>query len=164
MSQYHDMDQITEIIWLGNKESAFNINELKKLGIKKVLSVIDSAPPIYDEKDEIKQRCIKIMDSPAFNIIQYFGECLNFISGEEKVLVHCLAGASRSATIVIAYLMWKEKMKYTNALEFVKDKRLGVFPNLGFCKQLKIFESLLEKNGYDINKINFDDIKWKWVF
>ena len=44
---------------------------------------------------------------------------LNFIKGDDNILLHCAAGASRSATIVIAYLMWKNKMKFDDALKFV---------------------------------------------
>ena len=160
MSKYNDMDQITETIWLGNRDASINIEELKKVGIKKVLCVLDGIPPVYEEKDEIKQKCLKIADNPSFNIIKYFGDSLNFISGDEKVLVHCLAGSSRSASIVIAYIMWKKKMKYMDALEFVKSKRSYIYPNDGFKEQLKIFEGMLEKNEFDINKINFGEFKW----
>ena len=72
-----------------------------------------------------------------------------------------MAGASRSATIIIAYLMWKKKMKYYDALDFVQKKRFIVDPNDGFKEQLKLFEEELIKNDYDINKINFSEIEWK---
>ena len=70
-----------------------------------------------------------------------------------------MAGASRSATIVIAYLMWTQKMDYEKAFQFVKDKRYIVYPNFGFRKQLQQFEKLLKENDYDIDKINFKEIK-----
>ena len=160
MSVEHDMNQITEKLWLGNYVSSTNINELKKAGIKKVLCVMDTRPFKYDEKNDINQKVIKIGDNPSVNIIKYFGECLNFISGEENILVHCLAGSSRSASFVIAYIMWSKKMKYQDAYDFVKSKRPYIFPNYGFINQLLLFEKLLEKNEYDINKINFKKIKW----
>ena len=71
-----------------------------------------------------------------------------------------MAGASRSATIVIAYLMWAKKMSFNDAFNFVKGKRL-IIPNLGFKQQLEMFEKLLIDNNYDIDKINFKEIKWK---
>ena len=49
------------------------------------------------------------------------------------------AGISRSATIVIAYLMWKEKKSFKQVLNLVKDKRV-VRPNRGFFRQLQLFE------------------------
>ena len=156
----NDIDEIIENLYLGNFSASENIQQLKDLGIKKVLSVIDfnDFPNYKDEK--IIHKSVEVSDFDYQNIIQYFGECLNFIKGEEKILVHCMAGASRSATIVIAYLMWIEKMKFDDALNFVNSKRPIVDPNDGFREQLKIFEKLLEDNNFDIDKINFSEIKW----
>ena len=158
---FNDMDQITPLIYLGNSSAASNISKLKELGIKKVLSVIDFGVPIYNEKDEFIHKRINVSDISSQNVIKYFGECLNFIKGDEKVLVHCMAGASRSATIVIAYLMWNQKMSYHNALNIVKEKRFIVFPNPGFRDQLQLFEKELIKTNSDIDKIKFEEIQWK---
>ena len=70
-----------------------------------------------------------------------------------------MVGASRSATIVIAYLMWTKKMKYDDAHKIVKNKRFIIWPNPGFIEQLKMFDKLLVENDYDIEKIKFDEIK-----
>ena len=72
-----------------------------------------------------------------------------------------MQGASRSVTIVIAYLKWKKNMEYEKALYFVQKKRSIVEPNEGFKQQLKLFEKELVKNKYDIDRIKFDEIKWK---
>ena len=52
-------------------------------------------------------------------------------------------------------------MSYKEALEFVRGKRYGVFPNVGFRDQLELFEKELIKSNYDIDKIKFDEIKWE---
>ena len=157
----NDIDEIIENLYLGNFSASENIQQLKDLGIKKVLSVIDFNDfPNYKDENII-HKSVEVSDFDYQNIIQYFGECLNFIKGEEKILVHCMAGASRSATIVIAYLMWIQKMKFDDALNFVNSKRPIVDPNDGFREQLKIFEKLLEDNNFDIDKINFSEIKWE---
>ena len=154
------MDEIFENLYLGNRLSS-NIDNLKEKGITKVLSVIeDFAKPEYKDTDNIKHKIINIGDSDNSNIIKYFGECLNFIKGDEKVLVHCAGGISRSATIVIAYVMWDKKLTFMDAFKFVLEKRL-VGPNYGFMEQLKLFEQELIKNNYDLDKIKFNEIKWK---
>ena len=163
MFSFNDIDEIIDNIWLGNCSSAENIKDLKDKGIKKILTVMDQTGPEYKEEDGFIHKKYEIRDFEDQNIIQYFGECLKFMKGEEKILVHCMAGASRSATIVIAYLMWNKKMEYGKALQFVKDKRFIVFPNDGFREQLKMFEKLLKENDYDIEKINFKEIKWSFV-
>ena len=155
------MNQITENLYLGNFLSA-RADSLKEKGIKKVLSVMDYyIIPESHKGDNINHKIIKAVDANSCNIIKYFGECLKFIDGEEKVLVHCAAGVSRSATVVIAYIMWKQKMNFNDAYNFVNERRL-VSPNPGFRSQLELFEKELIKNDYDIDKIKFDEIEWKW--
>ena len=156
-----DIDEIEEgKLWLGSF-SPGNIKFLKEKGIKKILTVMDGAPSNYSYKEHgFIHKIIDIMDFDSENIIQYFGECLNFIKGEEKVLVHCAAGESRSATIVIAYLMWKKKWTFDKAYNFVKSKRSRIYPNFGFREQLQLFEKLLLENFFDISKIYFKSIKW----
>ena len=160
LENYKDLNETDENLWLGNSFAAGDIKDLKEKGIKKILSVMNDNPNEYNEEDGFKHKTIEIMDMNHENIIQYFGECFNFIKGDEKILVHCAAGASRSATIVIAYLMWKKKMKFDEALKYVQNKRFVVWPNSGFKDQLKLFEKLLIENEYNIDKINFKEIKW----
>jgi protein-tyrosine phosphatase len=70
------------------------------------------------------------------------------------VLVHCQAGVSRSVSIVIAFLMASQKMTAAAALEHVRSRRPIANPNLGFMKQLLIFENVLglEAPSIDMNE------------
>ncbi|KAK0649328.1 protein-tyrosine phosphatase-like protein, partial [Cercophora newfieldiana] len=63
-----------------------------------------------------------------------------------KVLVHCSQGVSRSPTVVIAYLMRKQKKGLRTVLADVKMKRREVDPCENFLEQLKIWEEV----KYDI--------------
>lgn len=58
--------------------------------------------------------------------------------------MHCHAGVSRSATVMIAYLMTKNQWSYEESLTFLKSKRKWVKPNPGFVEQLKAYERRLE--------------------
>ena len=160
-NENEDINEIEDNLWLGNTFAAKNIEDLKKKGIKKILTVMNSSSDSYFFNEHgFIHKIIDILDEDYKNIIQYFGECIRFINGGEKVLVHCGAGASRSPTIVIAYLMWKNTMSFDDALKFVQKKRSIVCPNSGFKKQLKMFENILYENDYDIDKINFKNIKY----
>jgi protein-tyrosine phosphatase len=157
------LSQITENIYLGNLYDAQNIPNLLKIGIQKVLSLITDSQLLFYPK-EIEHKLIKISDFPRENIIQYFGECLLFIEDNRKILVHCVAGASRSATIVIAYLMWKNQLDYKESAKFVEQIRPCINPNYGFVRQLQIFEKLLKQHKYNINTINFKGITYPRFF
>ena len=154
----NDINQITDTIYLGNVQAAFDKKKLKKLGIKKILTVMSAFGNHYSEHEFI-HKSIEVDDAYDTNLICHFKECLLFMEGRDKVFVHCAAGMSRSPTIVIAYLMWKRQLLLREAMEFVKSKRPEISPNLNFMNQLKIFEEKLIKKDYDINKIHFNKIK-----
>ena len=158
-----NMSQVTENLYIGNIYAAQDMKKLLKVGIKKVLSLItDNQLLLYPA--DIEHKLICIPDLPRENIIQYFGECLLFIDDNKKILVHCVAGASRSATIVIAYIMWKNQLEFLEAIEYIKRIRPIINPNYGFIRQLKMFEELLKKNKYNIHTINFKEVKYPRVF
>ena len=88
---------------------------------------------------------IKIPDTQSTQIAEYFDECFVFIDSARAaggcVLVHCFYGASRSASIVMAYLIKTERMRYKEALDYLRILRPEVRPNEGFAKQLRQFET-----------------------
>ena len=87
--------------------------------------------------------------------MKYFTSCHQFIdSAIEKnqiVLVQvknffflifkkCALGISRSATIVVSYLMKKNNWSLQKAYKYVKDLREVVKPNRSFMRQLMEFD------------------------
>ena len=70
---------------------------------------------------------------------------------QNRVVVHCYDGISRSATIVIEYLMKMNNMNYLNPFKYVKQKRNIIEPNIGFIQQLKLYE----KNEFIV--VKYDD-------
>ena len=152
------MDKITDKIYLGDYYGADNEKELIKNNIKRVYSCCGPLSRTYEDKS-IKQKRIELEDTDETNIIKYFKDAIKFIDESDKVFVHCFAGVSRSATLVIAYFMWKEKKSFKEVFEFVKKHRL-VWPNTGFQKQLLIFEQKLKDADYDLNKIDLNSVVW----
>lgn len=62
-----------------------------------------------------------------------------------KVLVHCIMGVSRSATLVIAYLILWQRLTLRDALKHVVQKR-AIYPNRNFLSLLlKLDEQLTRK-------------------
>lgn len=61
-----------------------------------------------------------------------------------KILVHCAVGVSRSATLVLAYLMLYHHFTLVEAIKKVKDHR-GIIPNRGFLRQLLALDRRLRQ-------------------
>ena len=62
------------------------------------------------------------------NISNAIIKFINFVkevskNENNKILIHCAEGVSRSPALVVAYLMWKYNMDCLNAVNFVKSKR-----------------------------------------
>lgn len=75
-----------------------------------------------------------------FDLEDYFDEASKFIHDSLNVtntLVHCMAGISRSTTLLIAYLIRYKGMKSDDALHYVRARRSIINPNPGFWNQLK---------------------------
>lgn len=67
-------------------------------------------------------------------------------SREKGVLVHCLAGISRSVTITVAYLMYKCSLNLNDAFNLVRERKSNIAPNFHFMEQLYNFERELKLN------------------
>ncbi len=83
-----------------------------------------------------------IDDHPAVNIIEPLEKCILIIdeglNKNKKILVHCLMGKSRSASIILGYLMKTNKLDYDTACQIINEKReYPIEPNIGFMVQLK---------------------------
>lgn len=86
---------------------------------------------------------------------QYF---LRFVTEEARnsdkgVLVHCLAGISRSVTVTVAYLMHKCNLSLNDAFTLVRDRKANIAPNFHFMEQLHSFENELRARGHRISGI-----------
>lgn len=68
-----------------------------------------------------------------------FSDSVKNVDG--RILVHCQAGISRSATICLAYLMMTKRVRLEEAFEFVKQRRSIISPNFSFMGQLLQFET-----------------------
>ncbi|KAF7166788.1 hypothetical protein CNMCM6106_002486 [Aspergillus hiratsukae] len=70
------------------------------------------------------------------------------ISEGKKVLVHCQLGASRSASLVIAYGLYKNRhLDFNSMYEIVKERSRWVGPNMSLIYQLTDFRSRLQQGG-----------------
>ncbi|KAK3922803.1 Dual specificity protein phosphatase 3 [Frankliniella fusca] len=81
---------------------------------------------------------ISALDQPAFDIAHYFHQAAAFIDScgsNGNVLVHCLRGRSRSAAVVLAYLMMRRHIPAPMAMKLCCSVR-AFHINIGFLEQL----------------------------
>jgi hypothetical protein len=97
------------------------------------------------EKQGLQVMRLGWIDSPTFDVSGNILDGVRFIhegiANGENVLVNCAQGKSRSASLVIAYLMTLRKMTYAEALEYTRKRRAIVEPNYGIEKQLQSMEA-----------------------
>ena len=119
--------KVNEIIenklYLGNEESSFLKENLKKLGITNIIIIGYNLYKFYPNDFEYKQ--IEIDDNEHEEIIKYFIPIIIYIKNniKNKFFIHCQAGISRSVTITIAIIMFFKKMNFKNAFNFVFSKK-----------------------------------------
>ena len=135
------MHLIEQGLYLGSLNAAEDLVLLERHNITCVLSIIDSFWNLEAYGPGITHRRIDLVDSPSAKIIDHIPDGLKFIHEALKtgrnILVHCAAGISRSASMVIAYIMVKYSMDFASAKNVVRNKRACVWPNQGFAEQLK---------------------------
>ncbi|XP_029984087.1 dual specificity protein phosphatase 10-like [Sphaeramia orbicularis] len=145
-----ELTPILPFLYLGNEHDAQDINLLQRLNIGYILNVTTHLPLYHYDTGLFIYKRLPATDSNKQNLRQYFEEAFEFIEEAQQagmgLLIHCQAGVSRSATIVIAYLMKHTWMTMTDAYKFVKTRRPIISPNLNFMGQLLEFEEDLN-NG-----------------
>lgn len=79
-------------------------------------------------------------------------------SSNSAVLVHCLAGVSRSVTVTLAYLMRALDLCLNDAFTLVRDRKPDVSPNFHFMQQLHSFERQLGLNSNECTEMDDSSI------
>mmetsp|Transcript_17472 Transcript_17472/g.24248 ORF Transcript_17472/g.24248 Transcript_17472/m.24248 type:complete len:253 (+) Transcript_17472:32-790(+) len=142
-----DLSEIVEQnLFLSSVLSAQNRLLLKKHNIKTVITLSVAAHNYYP--DEFTYHHLPIIDNSSAPINKYFEQAFDLIeqslTNGQAVLVHCEAGLSRSPTIVLSYLMKKQKVNLRKAFYYLKNRRPIVEPNFGFINKLFQYEQTLE--------------------
>ena len=82
---------------------------------------------------------ISVLDNEDGRLKPYYNSFLNWVSNVNNggnILVHCFMGSSRSATLVVLYLMKIHHMTFDDAYKFIKEKRNIVNLNTKFAQEL----------------------------
>jgi protein-tyrosine phosphatase len=95
---------------------------------------------------------VSIEDLPFAELAAHLPGTTTFIDDamrdpNARILVHCMQGVSRSASVVAAYLMAVYGWTPQQAVQFVKSKRRIADPNSGFVAQLGEYAESLRRQS-----------------
>ncbi|KAM9701855.1 dual specificity phosphatase 29 [Dama dama] len=144
--QYTHVNEVWPKLYIGDEATALDRYGLQKAGFTHVLNAahgrwnVDTGPDYYRDM-AIEYHGVEADDLPTFDLSVFFYPAAAFIDAalrydHNKILVHCAMGRSRSATLVLAYLMIHRNMTLVDAIRQVAKNRC-VLPNRGFLKQLR---------------------------
>lgn len=147
---YSESTEIVDNLHLGSSFNAYTLNELKNKKINVVLNITEEIDNFHVDNLTMTYYKFPIKDNNNDDISTILDETYEIIdrhlSKGDGILVHCFMGASRSASVIIHYLMKKHDWSYEQALNHVSDKRKLV--NLSHK-----FDLILRQKSNEINKI-----------
>ncbi|GMH50832.1 hypothetical protein TL16_g00879 [Triparma laevis f. inornata] len=156
---------VTNHIVLGGRDEANNKGLMDKYGVTHILNVCKQLPNFFPS--DYTYLKINAMDSPDYQLVQDYSKAAAFLAHVEKIngrcLVHCIAGVSRSVTLVMMHLMRNHEVCLNQCYKHIKSCRPFIRPNEGFLYQAAEFE--LQTFGFSScasSKMHNDFKFYKW--
>ncbi|KAM6186714.1 dual specificity protein phosphatase 13A isoform 3-T3 [Rhynchocyon petersi] len=146
------IDEVWPNLFLGDAYAARDKSKLTQLGITHIVNAaagkfqVNTGAKFYRGMP-LEYYGIEADDNPFFDLSVYFLPVARYIRAalsapQGRVLVHCAMGVSRSATLVLAFLMLYENMTLVEAIKAVQAHR-DICPNSGFLRQLQVLDNRL---------------------
>ncbi|KAF7327254.1 Phosphatases II [Mycena kentingensis (nom. inval.)] len=145
-------------LYLGSMAAAYDHDLLREHHITHLVQVLETPWAPQQDPDDFEQASapnklhyhrIDIEDRTTAALGQHLSAACDYVENAladgENVLVHCQQGVSRSASIIIAFLIRQNHMSCDAAYAFVKERRRCIRPNSGFLKALHEWETACNK-------------------
>ena len=131
--------KIADGLFVGGAPIARNAAELSRWGITHIINCVAMQCPCAFP-NQFEYMSFNMRDSGTEDIAKYVYSVLGFICDAHRnggnVLIHCMRGISRSGSLAIAYMIWKQGMTLEVALRYCKAQRPAINPNAAFMFQL----------------------------
>lgn len=138
----------TNGLFIGSRLHAHNEESLMLLGITHIVNATNNIANLRNNSKLTYLRC-SLCDENTQSLRLAMDESFLFIKEAllqhvdkepcNRVLVHCSAGVSRSASLVISYLLRSGLCcSYDEAFNTLKNTRSNIRPNPGFEQQLRL--------------------------
>lgn len=133
--------EVTPYLYIGNFEAGKNFDLLQKHGFKTVINLTTT-------KTSSPHKDIEVLnwgwnDNESQEIIEDCKKFIELMNASIKkgspILVHCKEGISRSAALVISYLMQTNNFSFDVALQELRQIHPQAEPNFNFSYQLTIW-------------------------
>ncbi|KAH9367930.1 hypothetical protein HPB48_008350 [Haemaphysalis longicornis] len=125
---FNIISQVTDYLYLSGFR-AITLSAVHTLGITTIINCSTDLPDMPIGAHNVEFLRVRVDDSPYFDMTPYFDPMTEHIHKVHmhggRVLVHCMAGASRSPTLCLAYLMRYHQMRLRDAFRFLKSRRPG---------------------------------------
>lgn len=147
-----DINEVVPGLFISGMLPACEESLIRERGITRVIRCGEKDDFIaYGHHKDVEYMDIVIEDSLQAHFTQeLLDKCVEFISCDAKTLVHCWAGVSRSATIVVAWLIACRGMGVREARLHTKAARAVIAPNKTFMKDLVKYHCIVSKKSVDI--------------
>ncbi len=136
--------KIVEGVYLGNAYNANNYSILSNLNIKVIVNVSREFDNTFEGNTDIKYIQIPIRDDAENHLNRHsIKQVLDFLdlcgpfNSDNAVLFHCYMGSSRSASVLLAYLIYKYKYSLSDGLNLIKENRNIVNINVNFLNDIR---------------------------
>mmetsp|Transcript_24460 Transcript_24460/g.44964 ORF Transcript_24460/g.44964 Transcript_24460/m.44964 type:complete len:208 (-) Transcript_24460:236-859(-) len=149
---------LNDRLYLGPAHAASKEATVSADGITHILNITKEIPK--QQYSGVQVSHLQCYDSPQQRLP--FEEAATFIeqclSEGGRCLVHCNAGQSRSASIIMYYLMTKGHT-LKQSYDYVKARKPDIRPNFGFCSQLQEAEvKIFRTSSLDMNEYKADTL------
>lgn len=155
------LTKITNYLYLGSYNDVIK-EYFRDINADVIINVAEECRNMLTNNDIIEYYHYPFKDDDDEIINEKFDEIADlidmYISNKKTVFIHCYAGRSRSVSFVIAYLMKYQELDLNVSYTYV-DKIRGIYPNLGFIKQLMDYELEL----IDYSSLDYDEICIKHI-
>ncbi|XP_067466073.1 uncharacterized protein [Thunnus thynnus] len=155
------VNQVWPNLYIGNEVAARDKASLHSLGITHIVNAAHGPPnpspglcfyvntgPRFYRDMSVDYYGVEADDAIEFILSPFFYPTARYIRAAlamgGRVFVHCLMGVSRSATLVLAFLMIVEGLRLQEAVAAVRPHR-DICPNPGFLQQLRSLDKSLER-------------------
>lgn len=134
---FGDATHVIDNLYLGSAFNAADREWLREKSIGCIVNVTTEISEFYP--DEFTYYRYRVDDLLGSRIGNYYDSFLDICDqhSDQNILVHCFAGRSRSASLIVYYLIKRHDMSILDAISFLRQRRPIVNLNIDFVEEIE---------------------------